>query len=280
MVVSFLVVWGWACAVLGTLAAIPQLVRLSRVGSSAGLALPLWQLNFGAGIGWTVHGITTGHMNVILPNFLITLTNIAVLVLVQRDRGLQARAVWPLGLMVAALGVAVELGLPNGWFGALVLIPHSIGALAQTRDLVREPDLSGVSAQFLVNAAGVQAIWLVWAVLTPDWSVIWASGVLIVITTANVVIYFTRRRSGRIAVPDVVGADAILARTPHNLDVGPAATGTPTPGVDAILHARAPLDAIAGLAATGVQGADPAVPVPGTHGVLLDAPEPAPVAVS
>ena len=229
-------VWGWVCAVLGTLAALPQLVRLIRVGSSAGLALPLWQLNFGAGIGWTVHGVTTGHLNMIVPNFLITLTNIAVLVLVQRDRGLRARAVWPLGLLIAALSIAVEFGLPAGWFGAFVLIPHSIGALAQTRDLARERDLSGVSAPFLVTAAVLQGCWLLWAVLTPDWSVIWASGVLIVISTANAAIYFIRRHAGRVAVvPDAVGADAILA-------------------------ARATLDVSAGASATGVQGTDPAVP--------------------
>ena len=56
--------WGWACAVAGTALSVPQVVRLLSTGTSAGVSPLLWQLNVANGIGWTAHGLASGHANV------------------------------------------------------------------------------------------------------------------------------------------------------------------------------------------------------------------------
>ena len=203
---TFLDTWGWVCALAGTLAALPQVLRLLRVRTSAGLSLLLWQLNLGAGIGWVVHGIAGGYANVTVPNVVISLTNVLILLLIQRDRGLSVRAVWPLGLAVAAACIAIELTLPSGAFGLFVLVPHSVGLLAQTRDLLRSPDLTGVSPVFLVAVASIQYLWFVWGVLVGDLSVVICASVLAVLGTVNLALYAVRSRRSAPSTGSGIGA--------------------------------------------------------------------------
>lgn len=80
---------------------VPQVVRLLVGRTSAGVSLLLWQLLLGAGIGWTIHGVVSGHLNLVVPNVISVLLSTAVLAMIARDRRLPAGRVWPLGLAVA-----------------------------------------------------------------------------------------------------------------------------------------------------------------------------------
>ena len=72
------VIWGWVCALAGTFASLPQVVRLLRAGTSDGVSLLMWQLLLGVGIGWTAHGFTVGHANVVVPNLASALAMVLV----------------------------------------------------------------------------------------------------------------------------------------------------------------------------------------------------------
>lgn len=52
---------GWSATVLGTILGVPQLVRLLRTRSVAGLSLIAWQATLSINIGWTVHGLLIGQ---------------------------------------------------------------------------------------------------------------------------------------------------------------------------------------------------------------------------
>ena len=47
-------IWGWVCGIASGLSALPQLSRLLKARTSAGLSLLSWQLNAGVLWGWTV----------------------------------------------------------------------------------------------------------------------------------------------------------------------------------------------------------------------------------
>ena len=194
--------WGWACAVVGTAGALPQIIRLLRSGTSAGVSLFMWQLNVGVGIGWTAHGLATGHLNVTVPNALVTSLAAATLVLIQRDRGLGFAQVWGLGLGVGALAIGLELLAPPELFGAMITIPLLSGLIGQARDLVRAPDLAGVSPGFLWLFFVIQAMWGVWGQAAGDISIIITSHAAAVLALVNIGLYLVRRR--RVTISDAV----------------------------------------------------------------------------
>lgn len=206
-------VWGWVCAAFGSMLSIPQVVRLLRTRTSQGVSLLLWQLLLGVGIGWVSHGLLTGHANMTVPNALSTLFAGLVLVMVQRDRLLPARAVWPLGIAVGTALVLVDRIGSASLFGALVILPLAVGILGQTRDLVRSPDLSGLSPAYILGAFGLQALWWTWGVAVGDASTVICSSVVGVMTLANAVLWARRARGVRAADPDPGVASRRVERT-------------------------------------------------------------------
>lgn len=189
--------WGWACAVAGTALSVPQVVRLLSTGTSAGVSPLLWQLNVANGIGWTAHGLASGHANVVVPNSLSGLLAALVLLLVQRDRRLPVLRTWLLPLAVGLLGVLVVAVAPEGGFGVFAVFPLAIGFGAQTGDLVSSPDIDGVSPVFVVGALVVQAMWWSWAFLVGDLSILICATVIGLVCALNVALWLLRR-SGRL----------------------------------------------------------------------------------
>lgn len=197
-------VYGWLCALAGMLAILPQVQRLVTTRTSAGLSLLMFQLTTGGVLAWVVHGINYGAANVIVPNAFVTLMNLSVLVLMQRDRGLSAARVWPLVGAIFAVATVVELTLPGGFFGLFVLVPFSIGLLAQLKDIIKATDLSGVSFPFLLANCGIQYMWATWGALAGDLSVVFCSGTLAVWTTLILAVYLVRNaRLSRAAASEV-----------------------------------------------------------------------------
>lgn len=192
--VDLVVAWGWACAAAGSMLSVPQIVRLLVGRTSAGVSLLLWQLMFGGGIGWTFHGVVTGHLNLIVPNAIATVSCALVLHMVARDRRLPAARVWVLGLMVAAILVAVELVGGAAAFGITVMAPFLIGISAQTRDLLRSPDLSGLSPVYVFGTLVVQVMWWSWALAAWELSTLICSSAVGTLAIVNVVLLLARTR--------------------------------------------------------------------------------------
>lgn len=185
--------WGWACALVGSLLPVPQVARLLTGRTSAGVSLLMWQLLFGAGIAWSVHGFITGHLNLIVPNVLSTIAAALVLRLVGRDRSLPASRVWPVGLGVGAALVAVEVAAGAAAFGVVVIAPFLVGLLGQTRDLLRSPDLSGLSPAFVIGFLTIQVMWWSWALAAHEASTLICSSVVGLLGLLNVALLAGRR---------------------------------------------------------------------------------------
>lgn len=184
--------WGWVCALVGAVMSLPQIVRLLRSGTSAGVSLLLWQLMLGAAIGWTAHGLASGHANLVVPNAINTVLSAAVLAMVARDRGLIAARVWPLGLAVGAALVASEQFGSPALFGAVVIAPIVVGLAGQTRDLVREPDIRGLSGLYVVGAFVLQVLWWSWSLMSGDVSTFICSTAVGLVTAVNAVLWALR----------------------------------------------------------------------------------------
>ena len=204
---DFVVVWGWVCALVGAVMSLPQIVRLLRSETSAGVSLLLWQLMLGSAIGWTAHGLASGHVNLVVPNAINTVLSAAVLAMVARDRGLGGARVWPLGLGVGTALVASEQLGSAALFGAVVIAPIVIGLAGQTRDLVREPDIRGLSGLYVVGAFVLQVLWWSWSLMSGDISTFICSTAVGLVTAVNAVLWTLRVRG--LLVPRTPG-DAVV----------------------------------------------------------------------
>nr|WP_255698059.1 PQ-loop domain-containing transporter [Tessaracoccus sp. ZS01] len=198
-------VFGWFAAALGVSSSIPQLVRILRSGTSAGVSLTLWQLVTGSTAAWAVHGFLSQSPQMQVPNVLLTVASLAIVVFVLRDRGepVARHLVLP---VVAALALSgLNLWLGPVFFGFAVLVPQLVGQFAQLRELLTAPHVEGVSGSYLVLMLLVQAMWFGFGMFKPDWALIICAGAMTLSCVANLAVYLVRRaRAGRTA--DVVAA--------------------------------------------------------------------------
>lgn len=194
---TFWFLWGWLCAVLGSMMFLPQVVRLLRHRNPAGLSLLMWQLNTAAAVGWTLHGAHWGSWNVAVPNAIIAGCAALVVHMMQTSLRLPVLSVWlPVGAVASAL-VAIEFLTTPELYGLAVLVPQAFGLLSQSRDLLRASDLDGLSPATIALTAGIQYLWLAWALGTGDRSVVICASVLGVMGAFNV-IWFALRTRGHV----------------------------------------------------------------------------------
>lgn len=194
---SFVDIFGWVTAVGTALFSLPQLLRLVLSRTSAGLSLVSWQLVVAAAASWTLHGFRVDAGQIIAPNLAVALFSFLIVQMISRDRG---RSPWrdlALPLAVAAVAVGVDRVFGSTAFGFAVLGPQAVGSWAQLRDMMRLPNLMGVSLPTLTISAVLQWMWLIWGINAPEYSVIVAAGVMSVLASLNAG-YLLLRRRGRL----------------------------------------------------------------------------------
>lgn len=185
---------GWVAAVLSATLALPQMFRIFRTRSVAGLSVLAWQTLVLAGVGWTIHGLESGRLQVILPNVILGTAAIVVLSQIQRSRHLGVIATWalPAGVVIAATAADVLLG-PVA-YAVIMFIPAAIGQFAQVREIRQASDVSGVSLPTLLINLGAQFAWLGYALPTNEVAIIWVAAPLAVLMSLVVVALLVRRR--------------------------------------------------------------------------------------
>lgn len=200
---------GWLAAFVCSIIGLPQLVSIIRTRNTDGISLASWQILLGVACSWGIHGLLINAPNVYISNLFMALGVAAVvrLVAVNQQVGKVRRWVLPVALTAACAGLDLALG--SSAFGFAVLVPAAIGIIAQTRDLVRDLDISGVSPVFLVTNALMPSLWLTWGLLAGDAAPIITGIVNGTIATANIIIYCYRRLTGRMKLT-VQGADGQL----------------------------------------------------------------------
>ena len=205
---------GWTATVVGTVLALPQLVRLVRTGNVEGLSLVSWQTALVLNLAWTMHGINIGQLPQILSSSLALFTTVPILVLMARALG---RPVFPTmvpSLVVTAAMIAVD-GFPGSVaYGIVAIIPGIVITAAQSVELVRAHHVRGVSPLSMSLGFLNLTLWVVWAVLVND------SGTMIAVSTTwfvalfNVVWYVLRRLGLRPFLTLVPEPEPVLVTVP------------------------------------------------------------------
>ena len=81
-------VYGWLVAIIGAGFSAPQLFRVVRARSVAGLSLVAWQLAVGGSIAWVAHALINASANIAINALLIGVCNAAILALIKKQRRL------------------------------------------------------------------------------------------------------------------------------------------------------------------------------------------------
>ncbi len=184
---------GWTCAVLGSVAIVPQTVKLLRDRNTAGISLPFWQILMGISLAWANHGLLTTSVTVILPNVITLVCTLVTLHLLRVERTLTWGGVFLPGLALGAVGALTDALLGATAYGLLMAVPGILGIGTQLLEIVRAPDVSGLSQGFLVLGVVTQVAWLSWGVVTDDIAFLINAGVGTVLTGLSYLWYLLRR---------------------------------------------------------------------------------------
>ncbi len=184
---------GWFAALCSATLALPQVVRIARTRTVAGLSQVTWQMNTAAGIAWTGHGLLVGKAQLIWPNVLLGLTSALVLWQIIAARRLPPARTWVPPLALGVASVAADLVLGPVAFAVLAFIPGALGQLTQLRDTRRATDTSGVSMGFLGMTLLTQLSWLTFAIPSGELAVLCVATPMAVLAASNVIALWRRR---------------------------------------------------------------------------------------
>ena len=119
-------VFGWTAAAIGLAVGIPQLIRILRSGTSAGVSLRLWQLNAATTVSWAVHGVLTDTPQMQVPNLIGAVVAVGIVLFVCRDR----RQPFLVQLVLPLLVVAMVMHLAK-----TVALLHAVMLMAMAASL-------------------------------------------------------------------------------------------------------------------------------------------------
>lgn len=186
---------GWVATVVGTVLALPQLVRLARTRNIEGLSLVGWQTALVLNIAWTAHGISIGQLPQILSSSLALFTTVPILVMMAHELHRSVVATMLPGIAVAAAMIGVDVFLGSAAYGIVAIFPGIAITAAQSVELVRSEHVRGVSPLSLALGFTNLTLWGAWAYLVHD------SGTMIAVSTTWFVglfniCWYTMRRFG------------------------------------------------------------------------------------
>ncbi|HSO69746.1 MAG TPA: PQ-loop domain-containing transporter [Arachnia sp.] len=190
-------VFGWVAAAIGVASNIPQLLRILRAKTSAGVSLRLWQISAATTGAWMVHGFLVQQPQMQWPNVLMSTFALVIVVFVLRDRKQAIAPQLVLPVVLAASLSSVELIFGAMAFGFVIAVPQLYGQLSQLREMVTAPDLSGVSLGYLVIMLVVQTMFFIFGLFTFDWALIICAGLTIIVCTVNLMVYVVRHLRAR-----------------------------------------------------------------------------------
>lgn len=184
---------GWTATAVGAVLGAPQLIRLIRTRSVDGLSLGAWQAVLTIGIIWLAHGIRIGQAPQVTVTVVGLFSTIPILVLMARQLGRAVLATMLPGVLGGLAGMAVDQWLGSVWFGVAAIVAAAIASIGQSVQLVRAPNIAGVSAAFIWLAFINQALWLTWSSQIGDAGSLINACANVVLSGFNLVWYLLRR---------------------------------------------------------------------------------------
>ncbi len=189
-------VLGWIAAIVSCFLATPQLVRIVRANSVAGVSRLSWQLALGGNLTWGIYGLLQGNPNQWAPNVLLICCTLTILTLFRRHRHTSWLVLIAPGLAVATTTITLLVTAGAVAFSVAAFLPAAISLMSQLRATATSPDVTGISLTNQWLGLFNQSIWLCWALLAHEPSVIMVGSAALVLIVANVAMA-TLRKSGR-----------------------------------------------------------------------------------
>lgn len=189
------VVLGWVAAALASIVALPQVIKLVRSRTTAGISLTAWRLTLAANIAWTGHGFVVGHANIWLPNVIFMLCSLTILNQLRRDRAITWSATFGPSLVLGLTTLSVDVAYGPVAFAIAAGLPSAVAQIMQFQELVIAPRISGVSLPFLALNTVNQAIWLSWGLLAGEQSITMVASAMGVLMGVNL-LWCVLRRTG------------------------------------------------------------------------------------
>jgi uncharacterized protein with PQ loop repeat len=189
----FVDILGWIGAATGSLVALPQVIRILRTGATTGISPLTWRLMVGVNLAWMAHGVISHHPNIVVSNTVYALCTSTILILLWRHRGIRLWQLFIPGILLGALMVAVDAFSGPIAFAVIAFIPAALSQMAQLRSLVVSRSIHGVSLWWLAYCVLNQAIWLSWAVLAHEISLMIVATGLGILMTLNLILAVLRR---------------------------------------------------------------------------------------
>jgi uncharacterized protein with PQ loop repeat len=191
----FVEILGWTAAVLLAAVALPQVIKVLRTGTIAGISPSAWQLVLGANLAWTAHGLFTDHPNIWVPNLIFFGCSTTILTQLARHGGRSVLRLLLPGVVLGSVTFGLDVAAGPVVFAVAAVIPSATAQLAQLRKLILSPSIQGVSMPFLAMNVANQSLWASWALLAHEKSVTIASLCIGSLMTANLA-WGTLRRLG------------------------------------------------------------------------------------
>lgn len=185
---------GWVAAALASVVALPQVIKLVRGRTTAGISLTAWRLTLAANIAWMAHGFVVGHANIWLPNLIFMLCSLTILNQLRRDRAISWIATLGPSLVLGLTTLGIDLLFGPVAFAIAAGLPSAVAQIMQFQELVIAPRISGVSVPFLALNTVNQALWLGWGLLAGEQSITLVASAMGVLMGINLVWAVLRRR--------------------------------------------------------------------------------------
>lgn len=194
---------GYAGAALMTAMSLPQIARIARDRSAAGVSLLTWLVFSLSGVGWLAYGLILRAPAVIAGNVPFVSGSVCVVMLLlvrQRRWGLVPAVGVPVAAVVA--GVALLSQAPPMVSSGIGVLG---GILTTTPQLVESVQRrrAGLGSEVSLAALGLllagQSLWLAYGLARPDWPIIITNVIAVSVTSILIVVErgSPARRAGR-----------------------------------------------------------------------------------
>lgn len=188
--------FGYAGALLMTSMSLPQIARILRDHSAAGVSLLTWLIFALSGTSWLAYGLIISAPGIIVGNVPFIATTVPVVVLLlrrQRKWALTAAIMVPVISVVALVAlltqlpsvVASSLGVVCG---LLTTLPQLLESIARRR----AGEVSEVSVATLCLLLAGQSLWLTYGIARPDVPIIVTNVVAAMVTLSLIAVEVRR----------------------------------------------------------------------------------------
>ena len=184
---------GWLAAGLSCFISAPQLFRILRAGTTAGVSVLSWQLALGGNLTWGVYGFTHGNPNQWIPNVALVTITLIILSLFRRHVGTSWVVLLAPGIIIGATATTLDHAVGTIAYSIAAFLPAATSLLSQLKTTAVSPDVRGLSVGNQWIGLANQSTWLVWAALIDERSVLLVGSSSLVLIVANLSMALLRK---------------------------------------------------------------------------------------